>query len=221
MARDKFKVKHKEIFIGLSCIAIGSLFGAFAYPLQQFEVWEQTESSVFNSTYTKTFVLNEVDQNLPYGLEREKAQKIASIYNDAKNQKLILVVIGIMSASAALVIGEDTVENAEIEREITKIDNQAKKEVLINQIKHKWAMASEAQKQLYRQEYRELVELFGEQTQEASEINETDKFTNAFYMIQEGHSIDTVVTQTWNIQPGSEDFDKVKKAFQDWLEKDE
>ncbi len=81
-------------------------------------------------------------------------------------------------------------------------------------------MASEAQKQLYKEEYKALVDLFGDETQQASELNQTDKFINAYYMLQEGHSIDTVVAQTWNVSQGSADFERLKQAFQQWLEEE-
>lgn len=220
MEENKFKVRNKGLFLILSCFSIGGLVGSFAYPLQKFEIWRQTEPSVFSKEYTKTFVMSEVDQTTPYGLNTTKAEKIASIYNDAKSQKLILLVIGVMSASCAAIIGEDTVEDATLEREVNQINLEAKKEVLINKIKHKWAMASEAQKQLYKEEYKALVDLFGDETQQASELNQTDKFINAYYMLQEGHSIDTVVAQTWNVSQGSADFERLKQAFQQWLEEE-
>lgn len=221
MDANKFQVRHRELFVALSCVAVGAVVGAFAYPLQRFEIWRQDEPSIFGQEYKKIFVLTESDKKLPYGLDRSQARKVATVYNDAKNQKLLLLVTGILSASAALAVGADTVENAEIEGEAKKLNAAAKKELILEQIKHKWAMASEAQKQLYRQEYRELVELFGEETQEADELNETDKFTNAWYMLQEGHSIDSVVSQTWKVKEGSEEFERLKQAFQEWIENDD
>lgn len=218
MEENKLRVRNKGLFITLTCLSVGGLFASFAYPLQKIEVWRQEEPSIFGQPYSKIFVLAESDKRLPYGLNRNQAEKIATIYEDASNQKMILLATALLSASAALAVGSDTVEDAEIQHEVKQINAAAKKEVLINKIKHKWAMASEAQKQLYRQEYAELVSLFGEPTQEATEMNQTDKFINASYMLQEGHSIDKVITQTWNVEPKTEEFERLKKRFQEWLD---
>lgn len=221
MEENKFKTKNKGLFIALSCLSLGGLVASFAYPLQGFEIWRQEEPSIFGQSYTKTFVLSDSDKRLPYGLNKTTGIKIATIYEDLKSQKLILLSISMLAASASLAVATTTVEDSEIEHEIKTINAAAKKEVLIDKIKHKWAMASEAQKQLYKQEYQELANLFGEETQEASEINETDKFINASYMLGDGHSIDFVVAQIWNVKEGSTEFEQIKEAFQKWLQTDE
>jgi len=54
-------------------------------------------------------------------------------------------------------------------------------------------------------------------TAEASEINETDKFINANYLLQEGKDIDSVVAETWNVKKGSDQHGDLKAKFQEWL----
>ena len=79
-------------------------------------------------------------------------------------------------------------------------------------------MATQSQKLQFREELKELAALFDDETMEATEINETDKFTNANYMLMEGHSIDSVVTQTWGYKEGSKEHTEMKEKFQQWLE---
>ena len=221
MENNRDKVKNKGLFIALSCISMGCLVGSFAYPLQKFEIWKQTEINPFGQKYTKTFVISEAEQRSPYGLDKGTGQKIASIYEDNKIQKLLLLATCIMSASAAMILGEETIPEVEIQAEIKKIDGEAKQEFIIDKIKHKWAMATQAQKQLFREELQALAQLFGEATLEADEINATDKFINANYLLAEGHSIEMVVKQTWGFEPGTPEYEQIKERFQKWIDEED
>lgn len=220
MESKKDKVKNKGLFVAFSCLSMGCLVGSFAYPLQKFEIWQQSETNPFGKNYTKTFVISEADQRSPYGLDKAQGQKIASIYEDSKAQKLLLLVTCIMSASAALILSEQTVPEVEIQAEVAKIEGEAKQEFIIDKIKHKWAMATQAQKQLFREELQTLAQLFGEATLEADEINATDKFINANYLLAEGHSIEMVVKQTWGFEPGTPEYEQIKARFQKWLDEE-
>lgn len=220
METNKNKVKYKGLFVALSCLSIGCLVGSFAYPLQKFEIWKQTETNPFGQEYSKIFVISEADQRSPYGLDKAQGEKIASIYEDSKIQKLLLLVTCLMSASAALIVGEDTIPEVEIQAEIKKIDGEAKQEFMLDKIKHKWAMATQAQKQLFRDELQALAQLFGEATLEADEINATDKFINANYLLAEGHSIEMAVKQTWGFEPGTPEYEQIKERFQQWIDED-
>ncbi len=53
-------------------------------------------------------------------------------------------------------------------------------------------MATQSQKLQFREELKELAALFDDETMEATEINETDKFTNANYMLMEEHFLKKV-----------------------------
>ena len=206
-------------FILLVCVSIGSLFGSFAGNLESFEVWQQKEHNQFGQDYSKIFILTENDPKLPYGINKKKAQKIAANYDDLKLQKFFLLGISIVTSSFALLIGESKLLDFEIETEAKKINAKAEKEYRIKQINQKWAMATEAQRQLYLAELRELVALCeGDENANASEINETDKFINANYLLAEGHNIDMVVTQTWGYKVGTPQHEEMKVKFLEWSE---
>lgn len=217
---DNYKQTANLILL-MGSVSIGCLVGAFAYPLQKFEVWRQQETSHFNQEYAKTFILTDTDNQQPYGLDLTRADKVASIYSDARLQKLLLLAISITAGGLALMISDDILPQLEVKREVSEIDAQARKQYLVEQIKHRWAMASKSQKLMFRQELKELAALFGDESLEASEINATDKFINASYLLSEGHSIDYVVAQIWQVQPNSEEFKSVKSQFEQWLNEGE
>lgn len=219
MAKINESTESKIGFILLGCVSIGSLFGAFAGNLESFEVWNQRERGQFGQEYNQIFILTENEPKLPYGINKKKAEKIASNYDNLKLQKFLLVGVSLISSGFALLIGESKLLDFEIETETKKINAKAEKEYRIRQINQKWAMASEAQRQLYLTELRELVALCeGDQTQDASEINVTDKFINANYLLSEGHSIDVVVSQTWGYKPGTPEHEEMKAKFLEWSE---
>lgn len=212
------KGKNKEVvFICLSCISIGSLFGSFAGNLQRFEVWQQQEFNNFNQRYNQTFIINEND-NLPYGLNKSKAGKIASNYQSDIFQKCLLLAVAGISATVALLLASINFEELELNWEVSKIETTAKKQLKIEKIKHQFAMMSLAQRELFKSELQELLELSGgDSTMEASEVNATDKFLNANYLIAEGHDIDSAIAMTWGFDKGSPQFEDMKLKFNEWL----
>lgn len=215
--------KGKGLFIGLSCVSIGCLVGAFGYPLQKLEVWRQVEVGQFNIPYERTFVLTEDSLNYPYGFSKQSAQLIAQIYQDYKLQKIMLLVLAGLCASYALNMGGDTVVNAEIDTEIDSIKAQGKKELILEKVKHRLAMASKSQRLLFVDEMKALIDEFGTpegEILEADEANATDKFVNASYLLGEGHSVDTVVQQTWNVQSGTPEHSNLKRKFLAWQSDD-
>jgi len=167
-------VRNKQLFIGLSCVSIGSLIGAFGYPLQKLEIYRQAELGAFGQAYEKTYIITESDQNYPYGFRKDLATKVAQIYNDYAFQKVALLGLAITASIAALNIGAETVTNAEIDDEVETIKARGKKELILEGIKHKLAMASKSQRLLFLDEMKALMEEFGsveEETQEADELN--------------------------------------------------
>jgi len=215
--------KGKGLFVTLSCLSIGCLVGAFGYPLQKLEVWRQTELGQFGLPYERTFVITESDRNNPYGFSKESAQLIAQIYEDYKLQKIFLLVIAGMTASCALNLGTETVNNAEIDHEAESIKAQGRKELIIEGIKHRLAMASKSQRLLFMDEMRSLIEEFGSpegEILEADEVNSTDKFVNASYLLGEGHSVDVVVAQTWGYKSGTSQHTEMKQKFLAWQSDD-
>jgi hypothetical protein len=68
-------------------------------------------------------------------------------------------------------------------------------------------------------EMKALVEEFGTpegEIQEADELNATDKFINANYLLLEGHPLDVVVNQTWGYQVGTTEHLEMKRKFLEW-----
>lgn len=166
--------RNKQLFIGLSCVSIGGLVGAFGYPLQKLEIYRQTELGAFEQPYEKTYIVTESDQNYPYGFRKDLALKVAQIYNDYAFQKVALLGLAITASVAALNIGTETVANAEIDDEVETIKARGKKELILEGIKHRLAMASKSQRLLFLDEMKALMEEFGsaeEETQEADELN--------------------------------------------------
>lgn len=166
--------RNKQLFIGLSCVSIGSLVGAFGYPLQKLEIYRQTELGAFGQPYEKTYIITESDQNYPYGFRKNLAVKVAQIYNNYAFQKMALLGLAITASVAALNIGSETVTNAEIDDEVETIKARGKKELILEGIKHRLAIASKSQRLLFLDEMKALMEEFGsaeEETQEADELN--------------------------------------------------
>jgi hypothetical protein len=215
--------KNKPLFIGLSCLSIGCLASSFAYPLQKLEVWRQTELGAFNSSYERTFILTENDLNYPYGFNQERARAVAQIYHDYKWQKFFLLGCAISSALSALSIGSETCLNNEIDSEAIAIKSKGRKQLVIEAIKHRLAMASKSQRLLFLDEMKTLIEEFGTpegEILEADELNATDKFVSASYLLSDGVAIEDVVSQTWSLQPGTTEHTEMTQKFQRWLSGD-
>lgn len=212
------KGKNKEVvFICLSCISIGSLFGSFAGNLQRFEVWEQSENNNFKQEYKQVFIVDEINK-LPYGLNKNKAEKIASNYQSDIFQKSLLLGVAGVSSIIALLLASVNFEELELNWEVAKIETTAKKQLMTEKIKNKYALMSVAQREQFRLEIASLLELTGgDETLQATEINATDKFINCSYMMSEGHDINTAVAQTWQVAPGTKEHTLKKLAYEDWL----
>lgn len=169
--------KNKPLFIGLSCLSVGCLVGAFGYPLQRLEVYAQEEIGTFNQAYERKFVITESDNNYPYGFDANRAVKIAQVYNAYTPQKIMLLILSGVCAGYALLIGEKTVTNAEIDSEVQAIQATGKKQLLLEKVKHQLALASKAQRITFMDEMKALLEEFGAPEDEIIEADEL----NALY----------------------------------------
>jgi hypothetical protein len=212
------KGKNKEIvFICLSCMSIGGLFGSFAGNLQRFEVWSQAEINQFNQEQNQIFLITESDI-LPYGLNKNKAEIISGNYQSDIIQKCLLLSVAGISSITALLLANINFEELELSWEVAKIESASKKQLKIEKIKNKYALMSVAQREQFRLEIASLLELSGgDKTLQASEINATDKFINCSYLISEGHSLDVAIAQTWRTTPGTEEHGIKKLAYESWL----
>ena len=169
--------RNKPLFIGLSCLSVGCLVGAFGYPLQRLEVYAQPEKGSFNYSYEKRFILTESDQNYPYGFDQSRAVKIAQVYNAYAPQKFMLLILSSVCAGYALLIGGKTVIDSEIDSEVELIQATGKKQLLLEKVKHRLALASKSQRLLFIEEMKTLMEEFGSPEQELIEADEI----NALY----------------------------------------
>lgn len=169
--------KNKPLFIGLSCVSVGCLVGAFGYPLQKLEVYSQVENGAFHQQYEKRFILTESDSNYPYGFDAVRAEKIAQVYSAYTPQKVMLLVLAGISAGYALMIGERTVLASEIDSEVQAIQATGRKQLLIEKMKHELALRSKAQRISFMDEMRALLEEFGSPEDEIIEADEL----NALY----------------------------------------
>lgn len=169
--------KNKGLFIGLSCISVGCLVGAFGFPLQKLEVYSQPEMGAFNQEYEKRFIITESDSNYPYGFDEARALKIAQVYNSYLPQKLMLLVMAVTCSGYALMIGDSTVINSEIDSEVGAIQATGKKQLLLERVKHNLALASKAQRISFMDEMKALLEEFGSPEEELIEADEL----NALY----------------------------------------
>jgi hypothetical protein len=166
--------KQKPLFIGLSCLSIGCLIGAFGYPLQKLEIYKQVEKGAFGTSSVKTYVITENDRNYPYGFSKGEAKKFAQIHQSYTLQKILLLTFAGITATTALSIGYETVPLAELEDEIKKIKSEAKKELTLKGIKARFALANKSQQLLFLDEMKALMEEFSspeQEIQEADEIN--------------------------------------------------
>lgn len=210
------KTNREHIFILLSTASVGSLFLSFAGFPMGYEVWKQQEKNQFNVKYDKVFIFSEKTSQIPYGYDSDKARKVSSIYNHQLWQKIILLITAIISSCCAIALNE-VAHDMEVNAEVGKIETQSKKQLKIEKIKHQYAMMSLAQRELFKEEIRELLQLTGgDETLEASEANETDKFIHASYMLSDGHSVDFVVSQTWGVSQDSPEFEDIKNKFLQW-----
>ena len=212
------KGKEKELaFVACSCVSIASLFGSFAGNLEGYEVYQQPIKGAFGKTYNQNFIITEKSKP-EYGFDKSKSELIASNYQPDIFQKHILLFSATMSSIMALVLASIDFDELELQFAVKKIDVKAKKQNTIEQVKHKWALMSLAQRKQFQLELESLLELTGgDQTMIADEVNATDKFTNAMYLVQDGHSVDFAVQQTWGLKAEHPEFEQVKDKFQRFL----
>lgn len=216
--------KNKPKFIMLSSLSIACLVSAFANPLQKMQVWKQQQIGVFNVGYNQHFIITEGDKYYPFGMDIQKAVKIEEIYQDYKIEKVAALILAITLALSALKLGHDTCISAEINSEVTEIESEGKKQLILEAIKHRLALASKSQRLLFMDEMKSLIEEFGSiegEILQSDEVNATDKFTNAGYLLAEGHSLDVAVAQTWGVKNGSPEHLEFKRKFLAWQSDDD
>ena len=215
------KLLHKKhvqpVFIALSSLSIGGLFASFGYPLQTMEIWKQRESNGLAKSHDRIFILTDSDLQKPYGFNPDKARKAAQIYRDFKAQKFLLLGLSLLSGAFALRLSSEAVEGEEIDTAARTLNRKAQKEQLLSQMRHKWAMLSEAQRQQFQEEYQALADLSKGETA-VPDIGLSDKCIEASYALESGEPIDAVVARIWNVAEGTPQHAYIQEQFEMWRE---
>jgi hypothetical protein len=211
----------KAAFIILSGLGIGCLFGAFAGNLQPYKIYSQTSEGLLGKSSKVYFVLP--NNPIPRGLDISKSQLLAEELNDYSSQKMILLGGAIASSSLALICSSIDFESLEVDQELKATEVAARKQLKGEQIKHKYALMSHAQRELFRSELEALLAISGGDDSEyqAGEALAADKYLNCQYMVQEGHPIDAAVSATWGMQPGTREHSVAKLQFEAWQRGDD
>ena len=205
--------KKQAAFVILSSVGIASLFGSFAGNLQPYKVYSQELETLLGKAST-TFILFP-SSNKPRELDISKAVVVDEQLGDYSIQKMLLLGGAIASSSLALIFSSIDFESLEVSQELQQTEIQAKKQLKSEAIKHKYALMSKAQQELFRAELEALLEVSGDDFN-AGEVLQSDKFLNCAYMIQEGHSLDSAISATWQVPPGTREHSLAKLDFESW-----
>ncbi|MFM5962705.1 MAG: hypothetical protein ACKOQ2_37090, partial [Dolichospermum sp.] len=84
----------------------------------------QVEINQFNQEQKQVFIINE-NNPLPYGLNKNKAEKIVSNYQSDIIQKFLLLSVAGIASTVALLLANINFEELEISWEVAKIENTA------------------------------------------------------------------------------------------------
>ena len=202
-------------FIILSSIGIASLFGSFAGNLEPYKIYSQESETILGKT-SRTFILTANSQK-PRELDISKAVVVDESLIDYSIQKILLLGGAIASSSLALIFSSIDFESLEVQQELAATEIEAKKQLKSEAIKHKYALMSKAQQELFRAELEALLEVSGgDESMNAGEVLESDKFLNCHYMIQEGHGLDQAISSIWQLSPGTRAHSLQKLAFEAW-----
>jgi hypothetical protein len=210
------KNSHKQAaFIVLSSVGITSLFSSFAGNLQPYRVYQQQTESLLGKSKEQFIVL--ANSGIPKQLDTSKAVIIDENLGDYSTQKILLLGAAIASSSLALIFSSIDFESLEVQQELETTERQAKKQLKSEAIKQKYALMSKAQQEMFRSELEALLEVSGgDESMYAGEILESDKFLNCQYMLNEGHSLDSATSATWQVQQGTREHSIHKLKFEAW-----
>jgi hypothetical protein len=212
MTKDTNK---KAAFILLSGLGIGCLFGGFAGNLQPYKIYSQTSEGLLGKS-SKVYLLTE-NNPIPRGLDLTKSQLLAEELGDYSTQKIILLGGAIAFSSLALICSSIDFESLEVDQELKATEIQARKQLKAESIKHRYALMSKAQREIFRSELEALLAISGDDSEyQAGEILASDKFLNCQYLSQEGHSLDSAIQTTWGMQPGTREHSIAKLRFEAW-----
>ncbi len=207
--------KKQAAFLILSSLGISSLFASFAGQLQPFRIYSQESESLLGK-HSRTFILTSSGQK-PKELDVRKAVTIEERLTDDLIQKIVLLGAAIASSSLALIFSSIDFESLEVSQELESTERQAKKQLKSEAIKHRYALMSKAQQEMFKAELEALLEVSGgDESQYAGEVLQSDKILNCFYLVQEGHSLNNAITTTWGVAEGTREHSLQKLKFEAW-----
>jgi hypothetical protein len=207
--------RKQSAFIVLSTVGITSLFSSFAGNLQPYRIYQQETESLLGKSKEQFIVL--ANSGIPKQLDTDKAVIIDENLGDYSTQKILLLVAAIASSSLALIFSSIDFESLEVQQELEMTEREAKKQLKSEQIKHRYALMSKAQQEMFKAELEALLEVSGgDDSMYIGEVLESDKFLNCQYMLNEGHSLDSATSATWQVQPGTREHSICKLKFEAW-----
>ena len=210
MNKNKQHLTKPLGFIVLSICSTASLFGAFGGDLMPYSVTRKSNHGLLGGHAT-TIHSGSVE-SIPKG-----SKLVVSRYDDDLIQKSILLAVAAIGSATSLILTTIDFAEIELQHQTNEIEIQAKKQLKLEGIKNRYALMSLAQREQFRLEISSLLELTGgDDTLEASELNATDKYINCSYLIAEGHSLDSAIAQTWQVEIGSKGHDAKKQEYQSW-----
>lgn len=201
-----------------------SLITAFANPLQKLEVYKQWELGRFDRGYQKTFIIRESDRNYPYGFDKQRAQKVAQLYWDAKGYKLSFLTLSLFSSGCAYFLGKGMVNRVELEEEIAQITEQSKHQLQLSRIKHNAALSAKSQEMLFQWELKEFLDEYGNPESDdlrTQEQYQSDPFTKCLFLIQDGLEESEAVAQSWQVDQGSPQHAALLVKYRRWANEGE
>jgi hypothetical protein len=216
--------KSRAYFIGFGILSIGCFLSALAYPLQKYEVYQQSVVGAFGIEHDDYFILSENSKQKPYGFDSDKAVLVEQNLDDHKFEKIMLLIASLTASGLCVYLGNGVVEAVEIDSEVAEIKAQSKRQLLIEGVKHRFAMASKSQRLLFMDEMKALIEEFGSVEGEvltADETNETDKFTQVSYLLADGLSLPVAISQCYGLKPDTSEHAEIVKRFKQWNDDDE
>lgn len=216
--------KNKVYFLGFSLLSIGCFVSALAFPLEKYEVYQQTSAGVFGQSDEHFFILTEQSKAKPYGFNNENAVLVEQNLDNHKVEKIFLLIAALASSGLSVYLGRDLVDAVELDSEVAAIKAVSKRQLLIEGVKHRFAMASKSQRLLFMDEMKALIEEFGSvegELLEADEVNATDKFTQVAYLLADGHSLQTAISQCYGLKQDTPEHSELMTKFKRWNDDDE
>lgn len=214
--------KRKPTYVACSVFSLLCLVGAVTKPLQKVEIYKQPSTDVFGRKFNEVFLVSESDIDSQWGLDKKKAIKVAQIHKDSKIEKLILISLSLGFGVVATLLADEVIAKEEVLREVKELKYEGQKELLLDRLKFKLAMAGKEQKEMLRRELKALAELLAD-TDDNSHVHDAiaeekldDKLVDVGYMINEGHSLESAVQKAFGHEPGTPEHDRMVEKYKAW-----